>query len=323
MFIQNKSIKDYIHKCNVERLPINYDGKMEVNLFDHRILVEKNEWLWHLHLKITDKCNAKCSFCVEQNAERCENAEYFIMQVDEMLSEMEKEGILYSVSVTGGEPLLFEKFTKLCEVLGKHDIKFLTINTNGKYLENHIKEIDGLFDFVDISRHAISDKKNNEIFGTCMPSLVDLERIKGKLLKTKMRLQCVLCDANTIEDVLNMIDAYSFADDLSFRKLMKLSEKSGIKYDEKEELYSKILEYAYNHFEFIEQTIQDYYVYEIWKYKDTLITFSYSNMKMLSEIEKTEDDSVCREFILHPDGTISGSWNKNMKVIKKQHIKFI
>ena len=54
MFVQNKSIKDYIHKCNVERLPINYDGKMEVKLFGHRILVEKNEWLWHLHLKITD-----------------------------------------------------------------------------------------------------------------------------------------------------------------------------------------------------------------------------------------------------------------------------
>ncbi len=87
--------------------------------------------------------------------------------------------------------------------------------------------------------------------------------------------------------------------------------------DGKEELYNKILEYAYNHFEFIEQTIQDYYVYEIWKYKDTLITFSYSNMKMLSEIEKAEDNSVCREFIIHPDGTISGSWNKNMKVIKK------
>lgn len=37
---------------------------------------------------------------------------------------------------------------------------------------------------------------------------------------------------------------------------------------------------------------------------------------VLSEVEKTEDDHVCREFIIHPNGTISGSWNKNMKVIK-------
>lgn len=317
MFVQNKSIKYYIHKCNVEKLPINYDDKMEVNLFGHKILVEKNEWLWHLHLKLTDACNAKCSFCVEQNADRCENAKYFVTQVDEMLSEMEKAGILYSVSVTGGEPLIFEKFSELCKVLRKHDIKFLTMNTNGKYLENHLEQIDGLFDFVDVSRHAISDKRNNEIFGACMPSLSDLKRIKDKLVKTKMRLQCVLCDVSTIEDVLNMIETYSFADDLSFRKLMKLSDKSGIKYDDKEDLYNKILEYAFNHFELIEQTIQDYYVYEIWKYKDTLITFSYSNMKMLSEVEMVEDDSVCREFIIHPDGTITGSWDKNMKVIKQ------
>lgn len=316
MFAQIKDIKDYIHKCNVEKLPITYDDKMEVNLFGNKILVERNEWLWHLHLKLTDVCNAKCFFCVEQNAERCENAEYFVKQVDEMLTEMENAGILYSVSVTGGEPLLFKKFDKLCDVLRNHNIKFLTMNTNGKYLEDNLDKIDGLFDFVDISRHAISDKRNNEIFDTYMPSLSDLKRIKGKLVKTKMRLQCVLCDANTIENVLEMIDAYSFADDLSFRKLMKLSDRSGIKYDDKEKLYNEILEYAYNHFELVEQTIQDYYVYEIWKYKNTLITFSYSNMKMLSEVEKTEDDHVCREFIIHPDGTISGSWNKNMKVIK-------
>lgn len=132
-----------------------------------------------------------------------------------------------------------------------------------------------------------------------------------------MRIQCVLCDVDSIEDVLNRIGTYSFADDLSFRKLMKLGEQTGIEYDDKEDLYNQILEYAFNHFELIEQTIQDYYVYEIWKYNDTYITFSYSNMKMLSEVEKIEDDAVCREFIIHPDGTIAGSWDKNMKVIKR------
>lgn len=157
MFVQHTKIEDYIHSCDVEKLPITYDDKMEVNLFGNKILVEKNEWLWHLHLKLTDACNARCFFCVEQNSKCQENAEYFISQVDSMLSEMEQAGILYSVSVTGGEPLLFKKFNELCEVLEKHDIKFLTMNTNAKYLDKHIDKIDGLFDFVDISRHAISD----------------------------------------------------------------------------------------------------------------------------------------------------------------------
>lgn len=45
MFVQIKDIKDYIHKYNVEKLPITYDDKMEVNLFGNKILVERNEWL--------------------------------------------------------------------------------------------------------------------------------------------------------------------------------------------------------------------------------------------------------------------------------------
>lgn len=178
MFVQHTKIEDYIHSCDVEKLPITYDDKMEVNLFGNKILVEKNEWLWHLHLKLTDACNARCFFCVEQNSKCQENAEYFISQVDSMLSEMEQAGILYSVSVTGGEPLLFKKFDELCEVLGKHNIKFLTMNTNAKYLNKHIDKIDGLFDFVDISRHAISDQRNNEIFGCVMPTLNELKSIK-------------------------------------------------------------------------------------------------------------------------------------------------
>ena len=317
MFVQHTKIEDYLHSCDVEKLPITYEDKMEVNLFGNKILVEKNEWLWHLHLKLTDACNARCFFCVEQNSKCQENAEYFISQVDSMLSEMEQAGILYSVSVTGGEPLLFKKFDELCEVLEKHDIKFLTMNTNAQYLDKYIDKIDGLFNFVDISRHAISDQRNNEIFGCDMPTLNELKSIKKRLKHTKMRIQCVLCDVDSIEDVLNRIGAYSFADDLSFRKLMKLGEQTGIEYDDKEDLYNQILEYAFNHFELIEQTIQDYYVYEIWKYNDTYITFSYSNMKMLGAVEKVEDDAVCREFIIHPDGTIAGSWDKNMKVIKR------
>lgn len=36
------------------------------------------------------------------------------------------------------------------------------MNTNAKYLDKYIDKIDGLFGFVDISRHAISDQRNNE-----------------------------------------------------------------------------------------------------------------------------------------------------------------
>ena len=107
MFKTITNINDYIHKADVEKLNISYDNKMSVNLFGNEILLEKNKWLWHLHLKITCKCNAQCSFCVEQNQKCIENSKFYIQQVEKVLSEMEKANCLYSVSVTGGEPTLF------------------------------------------------------------------------------------------------------------------------------------------------------------------------------------------------------------------------
>lgn len=308
---------EYIHSADVSNLNILYDGKKEVCLFGKKVLVEDNQWMWHLHLKLTNVCNGKCFFCVEQNAKCSENAELYFQRVDEMLSEMEKAGILFSVSLTGGEPLLFSKFKELCDVLKKHDIKFLTMNTNAAYLEKNIRLVDGLFDFVDISRHAIEDQKNQKIFRAYVPDRADLMRIKSKMKKTKMRIQCVLCEECTPEYVESFVDAFRFADDVSFRKLMTLGDSYGVQYDAKDEDYFRILEYAFQKYNLKEQTIQDYYVYEIWDFGGIDVTFSYSNMKMLLDVEGKEDDSVCREFIVHPNGVVSGSWNLERKVLKE------
>lgn len=315
MFTTITDKKDYIRSADVEKLPISYDHKIERELFGHKVLLENNPWMWHLHLKLTDACNASCAFCVEQNSVCKENANKFVDSVDKMLSEMEREGILFSVSVTGGEPLLFKQFERLCNVLANHEIHFLTMNTNGKYLSKYLNVIDGLFDFVNISRHSIDDERNNQIFGDNMPTIEKLKELKFKLKKTKMRIQCVMCDMEDTNDIVNFIKAFSFADDLSFRKLMKLSEKHGVTYDDKEELYQSALQFAYDNFEFVEQTVQDYYIYEIWKYNGTQILFSYSNMKMLYDVEEQEPDSVCREFIVHPNGIVSGSWDYTHKVL--------
>ena len=96
---------------------------------------------------------------------------------------------------------------------------------------------------------------------------------------------------------------------------MKLSDQHGVKYQSKDDIYKKMLEYAFRNFDFVEQTIQDYYVYETWKHNSLPITFSYSNMSMLYNVEKDEDERVCREFIIHPDGVVSGSWDKNRKIL--------
>ncbi len=309
---------EYIKKCNVEQFEIAdaYYNKT-VNLFGKEVQISENPWLWHLHLKCTDICNGKCDFCVEKGCKINENRDNFLDSTDRMLYEMAKAQCLYSVSITGGEPLLFTKFEDLLKILQKYPIKFLTMNTNAAYLKENIDLIDGVFDFVDISRHAIKDEENELIFKTKVPTREELMYIKEHMNQTKMRLQCVMTKIKTVDEMLEYIKTFNFADDLSFRRLMKLSDEYGANYQVCEDEYDKILDYAYNNFEFLEQTIQDYYVYEIWKAYGTDITFSYSNMNMLRKEEKKENEKIFREFIIHPDGLVSGSWKKDNKILRK------
>ena len=316
MKITIKDKNQYIRKCDVESLPIDYADTKCVELFGKPIKLFNDPWMWHLHLKCTDTCNANCGFCVEKCHRNDKgNPSNFLYNTDTMLSEMEKAGILYSVSVTGGEPLLFPYFEGLVDVLKDHNIQFLTINTNGTLLDKKINLLDGVFDVIDLSRHGLSDVENNEIFRTEVPNIATVRDIKNQLTQTKMRVQCVSARLNTVDDMLKFMDVYDFADDISIRRLMKLGEEYGHSYTINDRAYDNFLDYAFNNWEFKEQTIQDYYVYEIYNDGKRDVTFSYSNMSMLRGVEKTEDENFFREFIIHPDGCVSGSWGKDNKIL--------
>lgn len=306
----------YIKSCDVKNLPITYEDCKNYFLFNNRVTVYDDIWMHHLHLKITDRCNAACDFCIEKHCKINEDADVYLNNLDKVLTEMERAGLLYSVSVTGGEPTLFNKFTELCALLSKHKIGFLTMNTNGTLLEKYLNDIDGLFDFINISRHSIDNQENNDIFKTKVKSISELKKIKSEFKHTKMRIQCVMNNGFTIDDMNNFIKVYEFADDISFRRLMETSEEYSLDYYVDKDNYNQCLKYAFKNWRFVEQTIQDYYVYEVYENEYTKVTFSYSNMKLLREVEKAESEDFFREFILHPDGTFSGSWMKDKKIIQ-------
>lgn len=314
-----EDFKEYVSHLDIRNYPFTYEGRVVKNINGVQVSVKDNYWGHHLHIKVSNGCNAKCAFCVEHGSKIGDNAEKLLSNVDNMLTEMEREGILHTVSVTGGEPTIWPHFAALCEILKKHNIPFVTMNTNGVNLEKYIDIIDGLFDFVDISRHAIDDVENQRIFGVKnVPMLDDLKRIKSKLTKTKLRLQCVCCRDMTVEDFYKMVDTYKFADDMSFRRLMVLNDEYDVNYTKDsnhQDAYYEILDDVVKNHKFVNQTIQDFYVYEDWDVNGLIVDFSYSDMEKVREIEDHESDSIYREFICHPNGKITGSWNPNVKVI--------
>lgn len=321
MFIRNTTKDNYIHSCDLSRYPIdwrNAKDNQQVRLFGRDVIVKTDPWMHHLHLKVTDRCNASCKFCVEQNSKCDELPDKFLESAERALSELKKTGLLFSVSVTGGEPLLFSRFTELCSLLQSFKIPFLTMNTNAKFATGgNVKLIDETFKWINVSRHRIDDGENSEVFRSPQVSIGDLKRLKSELSRCKMRIQCVMDHACTPSEMNRFTEALSFADDISYRRLMALGSEYGVVYDVHEKSYNKILEYAYDNFRLVEQSIQDYYVYEVWHdpVNDINVTFSYSDMDLLRTTESSEPSNLIREFVIHPNGVVGGSWKPGDKLL--------
>ena len=321
MFIRNLTKHDYIHSCDLAQYPIDWHNSKDnqhVLFFNKDIIVKVDPWMHHLHLKVTNRCNAKCKFCVEQNSICGEFPDKVLKSTELALNELKNTDLLFSVSVTGGEPLLFKEFHKLCEILQSYDIPFLTMNTNAKFIDDsNIDLIDKTFKWINVSRHRIDDIKNDNVFCSKQCSLEELKYLKSKLVNCKMRIQCVMDHVYTPAEMNSFTKAMSFADDISYRRLMALGTEYGVSYDLHEKAYNNILEYAYENFKFIEQSIQDYYVYEVWHdiANDINVTFSYSNMQLLRTTESSEPDNLFREFVIHPNGVFGGSWKPGIKTL--------
>lgn len=309
----------YIRHCDVKNYLALDTNKIEKELFGKKVILGDNPWLWHVHIKMCEYCSANCKFCIEQNSHRILNEPKVLENTNKLLTAMKEQGILHSVSVTGGEPTEVPfMLYKLCGILREQPIQFLTMNTNGIGLSARViqKNIDGLFHFIDVSRHAIDDEANFEIFHSdLVPTLDDLKKLKEVFTETKMRIQCVMFDDMGIEEFLRTLEAYRFADNISFRRLMSPTADFDAYKDTHDYAYFRILDWVYETGTFIEQTIQDYYVYEIWEVDGVNITFSYSDMHSLEDVESKEDPSIIREFVVHPDGVVSGSWIEGNKVL--------
>ena len=306
--------KDYIKDINLkECIGIKTIPSKIINVLGHKIELYDDKWMWHVHIKLTNACNARCHFCVEKGDNTIDDPQKLFKNMDLLIMELKRNNSLYSVSITGGEPTIYPYFETICHKLKSYEIPFLTMNTNGTLVEKYLSLIDDTFDYINISRHSIDDSTNNQIFKKRMPTLKDLQRIRSGMNKCKMRIQAVLTDKSSPCLLESMIKAYSFADDLSIRRLMEL-ENQGYEIDK--DGYRNILDYCLENYSFKEQVIQDYYVYETYNTGRTDITFSYSNMKLLLKQERIENPNLVREFVIHPDGVVSKSWKKQSVIIE-------
>ena len=174
-----------------------------------------------LFINFTNFCNAKCAFCINQKKDtNVVNVSELKLFLDEYSSKIS------SVSISGGEPLLYlKKLNELFKILKKYDLK-VSINTNGFFLERSIKILNKYkLSSIQISIHHYNDEINNSIFKVKTIGFDDLKKIKSK---NKYVINCLLIKnyIDSYDEVINYLEQISEIDvaKVNFISMMQVNE---------------------------------------------------------------------------------------------------
>lgn len=168
-----------------------------------------SDWI---EVNLTDKCNGKCSWCVEKQGWHPKKHVGWKELVNVILSTGKKNVILL-----GGEPTLYPFLNEIITELHRNKRK-VWITTNGSNLKKLINIHYFLLSGINISIHHYDLNKNFEITGIHV-SEEDIRFAVGlaKLSNTKLRLNC-----NTIKGYIDSKTA--------IKKYITFAKKLGVRY---------------------------------------------------------------------------------------------
>jgi len=257
-------------------------------------------------LVLPGPCQAACEFCFWKR-EKEEGA--FIKSLKRVLIKLPP--IVSQISISGGEPTLspvFEDTMKLIRKAKKRgQIRKVVLTTNGINLME--KDLTGI-DHVNISRHALSDIENQEIFKTKnVPSINELKEIISYVNKfgIDVNFNIVLTDEVNISSATYWA---SFAKELNVNSLTFRNQYGCYK---QSKIQLDIIEEGYKPASISEcpvcQTIV--YFFEGMKFK-----FHASDYEP-TESDKFDSDEVY-ELILQPTGDLTRDWEAKKIILKRK-----
>ena len=112
-------------------------------------------------------CNAKCSFCTWRASHEEPNSGGFLgafAMANLLLPESFR-----TLSITGGEPTLSPALAGINALAGDNRWERVVLTTNGAYLLARLRDgsLSNVTD-INLSRHAVSQAENNDVFGCAM-----------------------------------------------------------------------------------------------------------------------------------------------------------
>lgn len=254
-------------------------------------------------------CNCNCNFCFwrkDSGATGPKNRDAWLDNLQYILEELPEQ--FTQISITGGEPTISPYFKDVIDSIDKTRWSKVVLTTNGSNLQARMNDMHILFkntvDFVNISRHSEYTELNNQRFGLVR---------EAKVLPSPSQLSDII---ETINKMGKTATAnYVLTEGITHRPnefiiWAKRVGFSGVCFRKEHNkgctLEPTIYEEAYNKY-----TITSHSECPVCR-SDTQTIQGIPVIWTASIPEPSQELDLIYEVVLHPDGTLSADWSKEI-----------
>lgn len=199
---------------------IVFKEKSCINKYGEQYKYDSN--IISMYVVLTRRCNTNCRFCEYHSGK----SDIDISVFEDTLKNVLEQTSISTIHFTGGEPTLeLDKLKQLCKIIKNIDPLITTsVNTNGTRLKD-LENIEHL-DNISLSRHALTDKDNQDIFRSS--TVASLEQIKQFKDKRKLHMSCNLIKGyiDSYDKIIDYLELMSSLDvnDVGLVSLMNINE---------------------------------------------------------------------------------------------------
>lgn len=277
----------------------------------------------NIYLITTYRCNWSCPFCLFRfNDEKETNISNYINSFEYAIQESEKK--VY-IKITGGEPFIYPELLKaIFNIADKYHDKIykIGIGSNGSipvpaFLQGVRKRT-----HIFLSRHDIKKQ---------LPSVKELSKnINNPLVDFRVNCNLIKKQTDSVEKIKKVIGIRSNEfTHFCFRELSAVDIDENSMYPEQIYEYEKYYKKHLIRLSDIEKYIQqdkdfifsrdtgNEYDINHWYWYKSKISIKFRAIDEKKLIEYNDRTEGVDEYVVHPDGTLTGCWDKDRKVIKR------
>lgn len=319
------TIRGYENTYKEFYLPmINYNSWQENPLAKKRISESAITFFAKVYVELSRICNAKCPFCRNETFDK---SNYDIEKIIESLNLI--KSYINAVVIGGGEPTLrLDDVKKLHESIIKDTLDW-HLFTNGSnpliiqddYIMDNFK--------LNLSRHAVNDKENAEIFKIDSDKIMttnEIEKLNSRNKEVTLNAVCFKGGLDSFEKIINYI---KYANDIGCKKVLIQDLQRELSLGNKKvdndnfcidaSIFPKVREYlkANGFREKYPIYATGGYVSYILKNKDGF-SVSLQNYINQADLDKEWPKSIKRAFDLSidPSGNLYENWNQTSGLVK-------